>query len=294
MSARVRDLFEMIKFSHTVFALPFALFGAALAAKLPEGGLRGRARDWIGILLAMATARAAAMAFNRIVDRAIDAENPRTATRQLPTGRVSLATASIFTTVASIGFLASTLLFLPNRLPLYLAAPVLAWLFMYSYTKRFTSLAHFWLGASLMAAPIAAWIALRGDIAAPPVLLGLAVFCWVSGFDIIYACQDVDFDRSKGLRSVPARIGVSRALRLAAGCHAAMIALLIALGRTYPLGAIYLAGVAAIAILLVHEHAIVAPDDLSRVNYAFFHVNAAISVGLLVVGIADLAWPIKI
>lgn len=145
-----------------------------------------------------------------------------------------------------------------------------------------------------MAAPIAAWIALRGDIAAPPVLLGLAVFFWVSGFDIIYACQDVDFDRSKGLRSVPARIGVGRALRLAAGCHAAMIAVLIALGRIYPLGLIYLCGVAAIAILLVHEHAIVAPDDLSKVNVAFFHVNAAISVGLLVVGIADLAWPIKI
>src|SRR5262249_37529457 len=172
--------------------------------------------------------------------------------------------------------------------PLYLSVPVLAWLLGYSYAKRFTSLAHFWLGSALMLAPIAAWIAIRGDLAWPPVLLGLAVLCWVSGFDIIYACQDADFDRSSGLHSVPARLGVAGSLRLAAACHAAMIAALIALGYAYPMGSLYFVGVGLVALLLVYEHALVRPDDLSRVNLAFFQVNIGISLGLLVVGVADL------
>ena len=168
--------------------------------------------------------------------------------------------------------------------------PVLLWILGYSLTKRFTSLAHFWLGASLALAPIAAWIAIRGAIGWPPVFLGLAVFFWVSGFDMIYACQDFEVDRRLGLRSIPARLGVSGALRLAAACHAMMVLALVALGLVDhpPLGTIYFLGVAVVAGLLIYEHTLVRSDDLTRVNVAFFHVNIGISVGLLAVGLADL------
>ena len=179
-------------------------------------------------------------------------------------------------------------LFLPNRWPLLLSGPVLLWLLGYSYAKRFTSLSHFWLGASLSLAPVAAWIALRGDIAWPPVLLALAVLFWVSGFDVIYACQDVGFDSQVGLKSVPSRIGVPAALRLAAVCHAFMILALVGLQVFYPMGSIFLVGIVAVALLLVYEHALVRPDDLTRVNMAFFHVNVLISTGLFVFGLADL------
>jgi 4-hydroxybenzoate polyprenyltransferase len=286
-SRRVRDYLELVRFSHTLFALPFALMGAVLAAWGPEG-LRGRPRDWLGILLCMATARSAAMAFNRLVDRDVDARNPRTAGRHLPRGAMTPAAVAAFTLICSAAFVASTLLFLPNPWPLRLSVPVLLWLLGYSYTKRFTSLAHFWLGASLSLSPIAAWIALRGDLAWPPIWLGLGVFWWVSGFDLIYACQDADYDRGAGLNSVPARLGVAGALRLAAVCHALMIPALVALGPSYPLGPIYYAGVAVAAVLLIYEHSLVRPDDLDRVNVAFFHVNVAISMGLLAVTVADL------
>lgn len=287
MLGRLNDLLGMIKFSHTLFALPFALLGALLAAHTPEGW-QGRPRDWLGILLCMATARSAAMAFNRLADRRIDALNPRTATRHLPSGRLSVASVVLFTLVCILGFVASTLLFLPNPWPLRLAIPVLLWLLGYSYAKRFTSLAHVWLGVALMLAPIAAWIALRGGLAWPPVLLGMAVLFWVTGFDIIYACQDADFDRETGLHSLPARLGVPRVLRLAAACHAAMIVALIALGWAYPLGRLYFAGIVGVALLLAYEHMIVRPNDLARVNIAFFQVNIAISMGLLVFGVLDL------
>jgi 4-hydroxybenzoate polyprenyltransferase len=285
--AAIRDLLGMIKFSHTLFALPFALLGAALAAKGPEGW-RGRWQDWLGIVLCMATARSAAMAFNRLADRRIDALNPRTSGRHLPSGRLSTASVVAFTIASSTGFVAATLLFLPNRWPLILSGPVLLWLLGYSYAKRFTSLAHFWLGIALAMAPMAAWIALRGDLAWPPAFLGLAVLLWVAGFDIIYACQDADFDRSQGLHSVPGRLGVRGALRLAAACHAAMVGALVGLGLAYPMGPIYYAGVGLVALLLAYEHAIVRPDDLTRVNVAFFQVNVGISLGLLGVGVADL------
>jgi 4-hydroxybenzoate polyprenyltransferase len=284
---RASKFLGMIRFSHTLFALPFALLGAALAARGPDGW-RGRPRDWIGIVLCMATARSAAMAFNRLADRRIDALNPRTASRHLPAGQLSAGEVAAFTVASAIAFVASTALFLPNRLPLLLSLPVLLWLLGYSYAKRFTSLAHFWLGVALMLAPMAAWIALRGDLAWPPVLLGLAVLCWVSGFDIIYACQDAAFDREVGLHSLPGRLGVATALRVAAACHALMIAALIALGLAYPLGRLYFLGVASAAALLIYEHALVSPDDLTRVNVAFFQVNIAISIGLLAVGVADL------
>lgn len=287
MLGRIRQILGMIKFSHTLFALPFALLGAALAAK-DVRGWRSRPQDWLGILLCMATARSAAMAFNRLVDRAIDARNPRTATRHLPSGQLSVQSVVIFTAVSAVLFIVSTLVFLPHRWPLILSVPVLLWLLGYSYAKRFTSLAHFWLGAALMLAPIAAWIAIRDDIAWPPLFLGLAVLFWVAGFDIIYACQDAEFDRTTGLFSVPARIGVARALQIAAVCHLVMIVALVALGLSYPMGTIYFVGVGIAAALLVYEHALVRPDDLSRVNVAFFQVNIGISLGLLVVGIVDL------
>jgi 4-hydroxybenzoate polyprenyltransferase len=277
----------MIKFSHTLFALPFALFGAAMAARGPDGW-HGRPRDWLGILLCMATARSAAMAFNRLADRRIDALNPRTASRHIPAGVLSVPAVATFWAACSFGFVLATLLFLPNRWPLVLSVPVLAWLCGYSYAKRFTSLAHVWLGSALMLAPIAAWVALRGNLAWPPVLLGLAVLFWVSGFDMIYACQDVDFDRAHGLFSVPRRLGVANALRTATVLHAVMVVCLIALGWSVPLGRVYFVGVGLIAVLLVYEHALVRPDDLSRVNLAFFQVNIVISLGLLAFGVVDL------
>lgn len=283
----IRELLGLVRFSHTLFALPFALLGAAMAARGTDGW-HGRAQDWLGILLCMATARSAAMAFNRLVDRDIDRLNPRTALRHLPAGLLSVRAVWVFYLLCVVGFVASTLLFLPNRWPLILALPVLAWLCGYSFAKRFTSLAHVWLGSALMLAPLAAWIALRGDLEWPPVLLGLVVLFWVTGFDIIYACQDADFDREQHLHSIPGRVGVRNALRLAALSHVVMVGFLIGLGLSVPMGPVYYAGVAVIASLLVYEHAIVRPDDLSRVNLAFFQINVIVSLGLLACGVVDL------
>jgi 4-hydroxybenzoate polyprenyltransferase len=282
--AQVRRFLELIRFSHTVFALPFALLSAVLAWRIVEF----RWRDLAGILLCMVFARSASMAFNRIADRRIDAQNPRTARRHLPAGLLSLRAVVLFTIACAAGFIASTLLFLPNRLPLVLSVPVLAFLCGYSYAKRWTPLAHYWLGAALMLSPIAAWIALVEDIAWPPVLLGLAVFFWVGGFDIIYACQDVDFDRSQRLSSVPARFGVPRALRIAAVSHLLTVACLLGLWSTAHLGPLFLVSVITVAVLLTYEHWLVRPDDLTRVNVAFFNVNAIISLGLFVVGLLDV------
>ncbi len=291
MFTAARRLLELIRFSHTVFALPFALLAAALAwADEPF-----RWPDLLGILLCMVLARSAAMAFNRLADRRIDARNPRTAARHLPAGLLGVGTVWAFTVACAAGFVAATLLFRwrdpPNPWPLYLAGPVLLFVCGYSLAKRFTSLAHLWLGAALMLAPVAAWIAVKGlaDLTVP-LILGAAVMGWVTGFDILYACQDADFDRAEGLHSVPARLGVRRSLRVAAGCHAAMFALLVALGFASPhLGAVYFAGLAAVGVLLVYEHALVRPDDLTRVNRAFFHVNGVISVGLLLLVLVQLA-----
>jgi 4-hydroxybenzoate polyprenyltransferase len=281
---RVRRFLELIRFSHTIFALPFALLSAVLAWRT----VVFRWRDLVGILLCMVFARSASMAFNRIADRQIDAQNPRTAARHLPAGLLSLRVVVIFTAACAAGFVASTLLFLPNRLPLLLSVPVLAFLCGYSYAKRWTALAHYWLGAALMLAPIAAWIALAGDIAWPPVLLGLAVFFWVGGFDIIYACQDVDFDRSHRLSSVPARFGVPRALRIAALSHFLTVVCLVGLWWSAQLGPLFLTSVIAVGLLLAYEHWLVRPDDLTRINVAFFNVNAVISLGLFVVGLLDI------
>jgi 4-hydroxybenzoate polyprenyltransferase len=196
----------------------------------------------------------------------------------------------VFTTISALGFIGSTLLFLPrNWIPLAASVPVLVFLLGYSYAKRFTVLAHFWLGAALMLAPVAAWVAIRPVFDAAPLILGAAVMLWVAGFDIIYACQDYAFDRRVGLYSVPARLGVGPALRVAAGCHAAMLVLLALLPTVFPeFGQLYYIGVCAIALLLAYEHWLVRPDDLRRVNLAFFYINAVVSVGLLVVGLLDL------
>jgi 4-hydroxybenzoate polyprenyltransferase len=236
------------------------------------------------------------MAFNRLVDRKIDAANPRTKGRHLPARLLSVTQVNIFTLLCIQGFIASTLLFLPNWLPVALSTPVLLWLLGYSYAKRFTSLAHYWLGAALGMSPIAAWIAIRGEAVLadpwdllPAAVLGAAVMAWVGGFDLLYACQDYEYDKSAGLHSLPAKLGVRGALRLAAASHAVAVVLLALVPLVYPpFGVVYWLGVAAVAGLLVYEHSLVRPDDLARVNEAFFHVNAVISVGLLAVGLADL------
>jgi 4-hydroxybenzoate polyprenyltransferase len=293
MLRQVRHFLEMVRFGHTLLALPFALLSAALAWHTKPEGFRWL--ELLGILLCMVFARSAAMAFNRLADRRYDAANPRTAGRHLPRGVLSVGAVRAFTLFCVAGFVASTALFLlaepPNPWPLYLALPVLLFLGTYSYTKRFTPLAHFWLGASLMLAPLAAWIAVRGpEDLLVPLVLGLAVGFWVAGFDILYACQDVDFDRRARLASIPARLGVPAALRVALGCHALMAALLVALYWVAAphLGWIYLAGVGGLGGLLAYEHYLVRPDDLSRVNRAFFHVNAVVSVGLFLVVLVQL------
>ncbi len=298
--ARLRAYLELVRVSHTVFARPCAVIAALLAARRgidPElaAGVAGWLRPAAGILLCMVAARTAAMAFNRLVDRTIDAANPRTASRHLPRGDVGVAEVLGLVVASSAAFIAATLLFLPNWLPLVLSVPVLAWLLGYSYAKRFTALAHLWLGAALGFAPVAAWIALRGrtllaspaDIL-PAAILGAAVTLWVAGFDIIYACQDAAFDAAHGLRSIPARLGVPRALSLAKWLHGITLVVLASLPAVVPeLGWIYWTAWAAIAGLLVWEHALVRPDDLSRVNQAFFTANAAIGLLLLAAIAAD-------
>jgi 4-hydroxybenzoate polyprenyltransferase len=291
MPSVVRKLLELIRFSHTVFALPFALLAAALAWRDEPF----RWPDLAGILLCMVFARSAAMAFNRLADRHIDAANPRTASRHLPAGTLSVGVVGAFTLLCSAGFVASTLLFYlrepSNPWPLYLSAPTLLFVLGYSLAKRFTSLAHFWLGVALTLAPVGAWVAIRGFVEmAAPLLLGGAVAFWVAGFDILYACQDYAFDTRAGLHSVPARFGVRRSLRVAAACHAVMFGLLAGLYFASPhLGGVFLAGLAAVGVMLVYEHSIVRADDLTRVNRAFFHVNGVISLGLLAVVLVQLA-----
>ncbi len=287
MFRRVRQLLELIRFSHTVFALPFALLSAVLAWR--EVPFRGR--DLIGILLCMVCARSAAMAFNRLADRRIDAENPRTLNRHLPAGLLSVPAVLVFTLVCSAGFVASTLLFLPNPWPLRLSLPVLGFLLGYSYAKRWTVWCHYWLAAALMLSPIATWIALTGSVAWPPVLLAGVIFFWVGGFDIIYACQDAEFDQNRGLFSVPARWGIPAALKIAAFSHLLTVGCLVGLWYTADLGPIFLTGIAGVAALLAYEHRLVRPNDLGRVNLAFFHVNAIISVGLFLLGLADVLLP---
>ena len=280
--ARVQAYGRMIRFSHSVFALPFALTSAALAAR--EGGVSGRQLLWI--VAAMVSARSAAMGFNRLVDHQIDARNPRTAVRELPRGTVTRGEAWLFVALSAAGLvLASAML---NPLCLALSPLALAIVFGYSYTKRFTAASHLFLGLSLAVAPVGAWLAIRGSLAAVPVVLGLAVLFWVAGFDTLYACQDVDFDRQEGLRSLPASLGVPRALQLARVMHVSTVLLLLSLFALSPLHPVYLLGVAGVAAILAWEHSLVAPQDLSRVMQAF-NLNGWVSLGYFAVT-AAAAW----
>ena len=276
---------SMIRFSHTLFALPFALFSAILA------WWKVTPFQWthlLGIVLCMVFARSAAMAFNRLVDARIDALNPRTANRHIPTGLLSKPQVWGFTIFCSLGFVLSTLIFLPNYWPLYLSIPILSFLLGYSYVKRFSMWCHYWLAAALMISPMAAWIAITGSLDWPPVLLAATVFFWVGGFDIIYACQDAEFDQQQKLHSIPSKLGLSNALWVARISHLFMIFCLLGLWQVAHLGNIFLLTVVIVAGMLIYEHIIVSPKDLSRVNVAFFQVNWMLSVGMLICGMLDL------
>ena len=273
-SGRVVVYGRMIKFSHSIFALPFALASASLAAR---EGFRWSQIGWI--VLAMVGARSAAMGFNRLADQALDAQNPRTASRELPRGALRRTEVSAFV-LASAGLLVVAAARL-NPLCFALSPLALAIVFGYSYTKRFTALSHLVLGLALALAPVGAWLAIRGQFALEPIVLGLAVLFWVAGFDTIYACQDVEFDRTHGLHSLPARLGIARALLLARLFHALAVVGLLALYALAPLHPVYLVGVLAVAALLLYEHGLVRADDLSRVDVAFFTLNGWISVGYL-------------
>jgi 4-hydroxybenzoate polyprenyltransferase len=272
---------EMIKWEHSVFALPFALCGAMLAA----GGMPTAPKlGWI--LLCMVSARSAAMAFNRLADVQIDAANPRTATRAIPAGILSQKFVVLFVVASCAVFvLAAAQL---NRLTLYLSPLALAVVLLYSFTKRFTRWSHLLLGFALGIAPAAAWIGVRGSLDARILILTAAVTCWVGGFDVLYACQDVDFDRTYGLNSVPQAYGIPSALWLARGLHLLMLALLIGLVLTFGLGKIAMLGVLAVALLLAYEHSLVSSKDLSKLNAAFFTMNGVIAVVFFVFIAVDI------
>lgn len=271
-----------IKVEHTLFAMPFAVMGAFIAAGgMPAPRLMGF------ILAAMVFARSAAMAFNRLTDARFDSGNPRTKDRPLASGRARRAAYIVFVVSMSALFIGACRYI--NSLAFYLSPVALAVVFFYSFTKRFTPYSHLFLGIALALAPVGAWIAVTAAVAVPPLLLGGAVVFWLLGLDIIYSCQDVAHDRAHGLYSIPSRYGVARGLRLAAMAHAAMILFLVALWYAAgTLGWIYLAGVACTAALLWYEHRLVRPDDLRKVNVAFFNVNGMISVGLMVFTLADI------
>jgi 4-hydroxybenzoate polyprenyltransferase len=286
LSKRIRLTLEMIKFEHSVFALPFALTGALLAIR--QGGDNLRAVGWklLWICVAMVGARSAAMAFNRLVDAEIDARNPRTRMRHLPTGLLSRGFGWLFVAASCVVFLAAAAAL--NWLCLRLAPLALAIVFFYSFTKRFTAFAHLVLGFSLGIAPAAAWIAVRGSLDPRILWLTAAVTFWTAGFDIIYSCQDYEFDGREGLFSIPRRLGLAGALLIARGLHLLMVLCLLALVRDLHLGILALAGVAAIVALLVYEHSLVKPHDFSRVNAAFFTMNGYVSVLFFLFWAADI------
>jgi len=280
---KLKILLEDIKIQHTVFALPFALMSAFIASKgVPPSG------KLLWILLAMVGARSSAMSFNRIADVDYDRENPRTKERALPKGRIRKSYYIIFLILSVLLFIFSCIML--NRLALILSPAALLIVFFYSYTKRFTIFSHFFLGLSLSLAPIGAWVAIREEISIVSIVLGLAVIFWLAGLDIIYSCQDVEFDKSHGLFSFPAKLGIERALRLAAIFHVIMTLFLFSLFFIGNLGLLYLGGIILIAGLLYYEHSIVRPDDLSKVNVAFFNVNGIISIGLMLMTILDIIY----
>jgi len=272
---------EMIKIEHTLFALPFAFLGAVLAANgLPS------LRQVFWIVVAMVGARSTAMAFNRIADRGYDARNPRTAVRALPAGLLSVGFVWAFTLISAAVFLIAAAML--NHLTLLLSPVALGSVLLYSYTKRWTLLSHIVLGWCLSIAPTGAWIAVRGEINSPiPLLLSLMVLLWTAGFDVLYACQDFEFDRREGLHSIPAKVGIGRALWIARGLHLGAFLAVVALYVVTRLGPIALVGVVATAGLLLYQHRLVRSDDLSRLNAAFFTTNAFVSVILFVTMASD-------
>ncbi len=277
----IKTTLDMIKWEHSIFALPFALCGAMLAA----GGIPTVAQiGWI--VLCMVSARSAAMAFNRLADAHIDAANPRTANRALPVGALSSRFVAVFVTVSCIVFVVGAARL--NRMTLYLSPVALAVVLLYSYTKRFTRLSHVVLGFALGMAPAAAWIAVRGSLDVRILGLIAAVTFWGGGFDVIYACQDIDFDRQNALQSVPQAYGVARALFVARVLHVLMLVLLGLLVPIFGLGKIAVVGVIAVALLLAYEHSLVSANDLSKLNAAFFTMNGVIAVVFFAFVAADL------
>jgi|UPI0001D8F516 4-hydroxybenzoate polyprenyltransferase len=281
MFAKIRVFLEMIKFSHTVFALPFAFTGAVLAA---DGMPSAHQVFWI--LMAMVGARTAAMGMNRLIDAEIDARNPRTASRAIPAGLIGTGTVALFIVLSILLMLYAA--WQLNPLCLYLSPVALFFLGLYSYCKRFTSLAHVVLGICLAAAPLGAWIAIRGTVEVPAILLGLAVLFWVAGFDILYALQDLDFDRASGLHSIPVRLGVNGSLWAARVFHLVMLGLLAGLYLSAGLGPWFLAGLAATIAMLGYEHWLLRHGDLTKLDAAFFTMNGYISITLFVATLADV------
>ena len=275
---------RMIKFSHSVFALPFAFSGAALAAL--EGDISLVQVFWIAV--AMVGARSAAMGFNRLVDRDMDAANPRTAARELPRGRISPGAVRALIAVSSAALILAAWRLTP--LCFALSPVALGIVLFYSYTKRFTWATQFFLGLALSVAPIGAWIAVTGSLDPAILLLAGAVLAWVSGFDIIYACQDVAFDRGHGIYSIPQRFGVPRGLVIARVLHAVSFLLMCAVGVRFGMGVIYAAGLVAVAGLMLYEHSLVKPDDFSKLGVAFMNVNAAISSVFFAFTLGDVLW----
>ena len=280
---KIKIIFADIKIQHTIFALPFAVMGAFLSAEgLPEW------RTLLWILIAMFGARNGAMALNRIVDSNFDKLNPRTRDRALPAGKLNVVVYWIFLTLSTVIFLFSA--FKLNALAFLLSPVALFIVFGYSFAKRFTTLSHLWLGVAISIAPIGAWVAVREEISMEPLVLGAAVVLWLVGFDIIYSCMDVDSDRINNLHSIPQKFGITLALRLAFLSHCFMVLFLLSLLYLPILGWLYFFGVLLVAGLLFYEHALVKPDDLSRVNIAFFNVNGIISVVLMVFVVIDCTW----
>ncbi len=278
---KLKVILEMIKFEHTVFALPFAIMSAFIA----EEGLPPLTKlGWI--LVAMVGARSCAMAFNRLADAEIDSQNPRTATRAIPAGLITKGAVWFFTLV-SAGLLVCAAWRL-NPLAFALSPVALAVIMGYSFTKRFTALSHLWLGLALSISPVGAWIAIKGQFDWTPIILCCVVLLWTAGFDIIYACQDVNFDRKHGLHSIPARIGIRWALWVSSALHVVAVFLLFCIPRFAEMGHFYFVGVWIVVFIFIYEHAIVKPDDLSRVNLAFFTLNGMISLVLMALSIADI------
>ena len=284
MLAKLSAIFTDIKIQHTVFALPFAVMSSFIASEgLPE------TKKLAWIVVCMLGARSAAMAFNRIIDARFDAKNPRTQGRALPSGRVDKNSYWLFLIVFSLVFIFSAGML--NQLALYLSPLALIIIFFYSLTKRFTLYSHFWLGLAISIAPVGAWVAIREEISFVSLLLGTAVVFWLVGFDILYSCMDVKFDRENNLKSIPQRFGVENALRIAFASHVLMILFLVVLLQfVAELGILYSVGVFIVAGLLIYEHSIVRPDDLSKINIAFFNMNGIISIGLMFFVIADYIW----